>query len=175
MKDIRLLLAFALLCFTGIAGISAWPKFETTLGYFKISKNPFGVAIYQEGLHKSVQFTNALSYTIQNQTVFITAKKPILINYSRDDILFDKNGTIYTEPTQEQIDLLSRLLQKSLTKSKTLERIIQFPSGEIYLVNPSIPGMLKIQSALSMPINLDTKIITSNGPLSVVVFDSITL
>ncbi len=98
-------LLFILLTLAGVAGIPAWPKPETSVGYFKISKNPFGVAVYQDGPHASVQFKNATSFTVNGNTVHINGATTVV--YGRDDIIFD-DTSIYTEPTQEQIDFLGK-------------------------------------------------------------------
>lgn len=175
MKDLRYIMALVLLCFAGIAGISAWPRSDTSVGYFLIGKNPYGVAIYQEGPHASVQFTNAQSFTVKNNTVTITPASTI--TYSRNDIIFDATGTIYTEPTQGQIDMLSRLLGKSLVKVNSPERVIRISVNEIYLVNPSIPGMLGIQGDSQISINRDMKTISfeQSVPVMVTIHDAINL
>jgi hypothetical protein len=131
MKNILLSISFVLITLAGIAGIPSWPKSETAVGYFKISKNPYGVAVYQDGKYASVQFTNARSFTVRGNT--ITIPSATVVTYGRDDILFD-DAAIYTDPPQEQIDYLN----KEKVATTTLPH-------SIYLIDPHVPGMLELR------------------------------
>lgn len=163
MKRILFVIGFILLCLAGITGIPSWPKSETSVGYFKISKNPYGIAIYQDGAHASVQFVGAQSFTVRGNTITIPPVSTIV--YGRDDIIFD-DTSIYTEPTQEQIDYLNK------KRVATLDRII--PTAQtIYLVNPAIPGMLELRGS-NMRIDLDQKHI-EGSVTTVIVHDTIAL
>lgn len=145
-------LLFIVLLLAGIAGIPSWPKPETPVGYFTVGRNPYGVAIYQEEPHASVQFVGAESFTVNGNTITIPSASRVM--YSRDDIIFD-DTSIYTEPTQEQIDYLG----KKKVNSTTLP-------NSVYLVNPRIPGMLEIRGT-NMTIDLHQKYI--NGLIQTVV------
>lgn len=162
MKTIFLTIGFILICLAGIAGLSSW-KDETSVGYFKISKNPYGVAIYQDGQHASVQFVGAQSFTVQGNTVTIPSASTI--TYSRDDIIFDATS-IYTEPTQDQIDFLHK------PKTSIHNRIIPIAHA-LYLVNPRIPGMLELRGS-NMQIDLDKKQVYGTI-ITVVVHDTIAI
>lgn len=163
MKHILLLIGFALLCLAGVAGIPSWPRSEKAVGYYKISTNPYGVAIYQDGKYASIQFVNARSFTVKGNTITIPSASAV--SYSRDDILFDAT-TIYTEPTQEQIDYLNK------KKIVTSQRIISLPQT-IYLVNPHIPGMLEFRGS-NMRIDLDQKQVEGTI-ITVIVHDKISI
>ena len=163
MKNILFLIGFTLLVLAGIAGIPSWPKPETEVGYFRISTNPYGVAIYQDGPHASIQFVDARSFSVNGNTITIPSASTVV--YGRDDIIFDTT-TIYTEPTQEQIEFLHK---KKIASS---ERIIALPQT-IYLVNPHIPGTLEFRGT-DMHIDLDQKQITGTVT-TVVVHDEINI
>lgn len=156
-SDSRLVLAFMLLCLTGIAGISSWPRSESAVGYFTVSANPFGVAIYQEGPHASVQFVGARSFTVKRNTITIPGASKLM--YSRDDIIFD-DTSIYTEPPQEQVDYL----QKKKVTTTDLGRTV-------YLVNPHIPGVLELRGS-NMILDRDQKQITGSVQ-AVIVHDTL--
>jgi hypothetical protein len=153
MKQIAFLIGFVLLVLAGVAGIPSWPKIETSAGYYSISKNPYGVAIYQDSKYASVQFVNARTYEVKGSTVTIVA--PAYIAYSRDDIIFDATGTLYTEPNQDEIDYLSGSLGKQCTKVATSDRIIPLPVRTLYLVNPHIPGLLEFHIPTGLPVRID--------------------
>lgn len=159
MKKTLLLIGFALLTLAGIFGIPSWPKSETAVGYYKINTNPYGVAMYQDGKHASVQFTNVRSFTVKGNVITIPSATTIV--YSRDDIICDTNG-IYTDPPQEQIDFL----QKKKVKTAILP-------NTIYLVNPHIPGMLEFRGS-NMRLDLDRKQVTGMID-TVIVHDTITI
>lgn len=168
MKNIRLLIAFALFCFAGIAGILSWPKQKTHIGYFDASTNPYGVAVYQDGPHASVQFNGAKNFTTQDNTIHLFAAN---VAYSRDDIIFDQAGVIYTEPTQEQIDMLKKITKKELKKVQTATRMVSLSFPVFYLINPNVPGMLEIRfpDNATPTINLETKIIDTSTPAGIVI------
>ncbi len=142
MKHIFTFIGFILLCLTGIAGIPSWPKPETSIGYYKISKNPYGVAIYQDGKHADVQFVDATGFSVKGRVITIDALSKIV--YSRDDIIFDATA-IYTDPPQEQIDYLRMKKVSTVTLPEA-----------IYLVNPHIPGMLELRGS-NMHIDINQK------------------
>lgn len=158
MKQILFVIGFILLCFAGIAGISSWPQLQTSVGYYKIGTNPFGVAIYQDGLHNSIQFTGATGFSVRNNIISIPGTTTLV--FGRDDIVF--NATyIYTQPTQEQIDFLKKVKTSATTLPDT-----------VFLVNPDIPGMLEFQG-LDMRIDNAKKQITASGSIKVIVHDEI--
>lgn len=157
MKNIWFSIGFVLLALAGIFGIPSWPKIATAVGYYKISTNPYGVAIYQDGKHASIQFTNARSFTVKGNTITIPFATTIV--YSRDDIIFDA-ASIYTDPPQEQIDYL----QKNKTDTTLLP-------NTVYLVNPRIPGMLELHGS-DMQLDKATKQI-HGSVTSVIVHDTL--
>lgn len=177
MKKTLLLIGFALLTLAGIFGIPSWPRSETPIGYFTISKNPYGIAIYQGGRHASVQFENAGAFEVKGMTATIAG--PAHITYSRDDIIFDATGTLYTEPKQEEIDYVAATLGKSFIKIGTSDRKITLPVQTFYLVNPHIPGMLefRIPNESELRIDRDQKQIDgwTDTTVSVIIHDKIAI
>jgi hypothetical protein len=152
MKKIVPYLIFILCLTAGVAGIPSWPKTETAVDYYKISKNPYGIAIYQDGLHASVEFNKAKTFTISGNTILIPGANQL--TYGRDDIVFDKTN-IYTDPPQDQIDYLK------MTKADT-----SVLPNTVFLVNPHIPGELELRGT-NLHIDLTNKQI--NGPIDVVI------
>lgn len=144
MKNILLIIGFALIVCAGVAGIPSWPRIVQSAGYFTISKNPYGVAIYQDGIHNSVEFTGASGFKIYGTTVTIGNHKNI--TYGRDDIVFDANGTIYTEPQIAQIDYLTQTIGKPFQPVPTYDSKISLPVPTFYILNPHVPGMLEIHT-----------------------------
>lgn len=159
MKQTLFVIGFALLTLAGIVGVASWPTLETPIGYFTISKNPYGIAIYQGGRYASVQFENARSFTVKGNTITIPSASAV--SYSRDDIIFDATS-IYTDPPQEQIDYLN--------KKKVDTTVLP---NSIYLVNPHIPGMLEFRGS-NMRIDLDQKRVEGTI-ITVIVHDKISI
>jgi hypothetical protein len=183
MKEAGLIVAFAVLCIAGVAGIPSWPTPKTTVGYFTVAKNPYGIAVYQDGAHTSVQFYTAYAYRVDGMsiTLSLSPSSNVLLTHSRDDIIFDPTGILYTEPTQEQIDMLTQKTGMPLHKPDTSERVINLPAGTFYLVNPKVPGMLEFHTpnSTSFWINRDEKQVGMMGKIldevTVTVHDTITL
>lgn len=168
------MLAIILFCLAGIAGIPSWQVPKQSVGYFTVSTNPYGVAVYQEGKHASIQFDNARSFQISGNTITISLSPTTetLATFSRDDIVFDGAGRLYTEPTQEQIDMITKLAGIALEKVEASDRRVPFDAQTLYLVNPHIPGMLEMRiTSPDLWIDRDQKRIGTNGhlPESVVV------
>jgi hypothetical protein len=157
MKQIAIFIGFILFCIAGLAGIPSWPKIETSVGYFKISKNPYGVAMYQDGKYASVEFENATSFAVNGNTITISSASAVM--YSRDDIIFDTTS-IFTDPPQEQIGYLRR--------SKTDTSVLP---NTVYLINPHIPGVLELQGT-NMRLDKESKKIYGSVP-SVIVHDNL--
>jgi len=150
-------LLFIFFLAAGVAGSLPWPALPQSVGYYKISANQYGVAIYQDGLHNTVQFTGATSFQTNGSTITIPDTTSVL--YGRDDIIFDVTS-VYTDAPQEQI----YYLQKTKT-DKTLLPIT------FYLVNPRVPGVLEFYGN-NMQIDKNKKQIT--GTINkIVVLDSI--
>ena len=157
MKNILIFIGFMLLVLAGIAGIFQWQVAPRSVGYYQISKNLYGVAIYQDGLHESVQFAAAQKFIISGNTISIYGSTSVF--YGRDDIVFDQTS-IYTDPTQEQIDFL----HKNKMDTSVLSNIV-------YLENPHIPGVLELQGK-NLRIDKNQKQITGEVQ-TVIVHDSI--
>lgn len=138
-------LLFIFFLAAGIAGSLPWSTLPQLVGYYKISKNDFGVAIYQDGLHNSVEFRGATSFQVNDSTITISNATSIV--YGRDDIIFDATS-IYTDPSQDQITFLQKV--------KTQETAL--PS-RFYLVNPRVPGVLEFYGN-NMQIDKNKKQIT---------------
>jgi hypothetical protein len=183
VKEAGLIVAFAVLCIAGVAGIPSWPTPKTTVGYFTVAKNPYGVAVYQDGAHTSVQFDTAYAYSVDGMkiTLALSSASNVLLTHSRDDIIFDTTGTLYTEPTQEQIDVLTQKTGMPLRKVETSERVIHLPAGTFYLVNPKVPGMLEFHTpnSASFWIDRDEKRVgmmgTTLDKVAVTAHDGVTL
>jgi hypothetical protein len=169
--DAQILLALALFCFAGVTGFFPWKQSDPTVGYFRVGTNPYGIAVYQEGPHASLQITKAKTYAIAGKTITIAA--PVTgsttLTYSRDDIIFDSTGMVYTEPTEDQLTMLGSLLGRTLIKTTDLERTVSVNESHLYVVNPHTAGMLKISlpETVRASINRDTKTILTSSATAV--------
>lgn len=176
-----MIVCFILIILAGRAGFSLWQTHEQHVGYFNVSSNSYGVAIYQETRRASVQFANTHAFTIHNNeiTLFPRSNTPILLTYNRDDIVIDDYSTLYTEPTQEQLTVLTQTLHTPLVKAPSSPRTIALTHARVYIVNPAIPGVLevKIPDGLQAHINRNEKQITFNAPhsLTITVYDTLPL
>jgi hypothetical protein len=177
MKQTLLLIGFMIITLAGAAGVVSWQKPATAVGYYNIGTNPYGVAIYQDGPHANVQFVHATMFTVNGAAITISA--PTSIMYSRDDIIFDATGTLYTEPTQEEIAYVSQSIGKQLTKVGSSDRTIPLPVQSFYLINPHIPGELefRIPNERGLWINRDQKQIGgwTGTTVTVLVHDTVSI
>lgn len=100
------------------------------------------------------------------------------IAYSRDDIIFDASGNLYTEPPQEEQDYINKILSIPLVKIDAVKRVAPLYASRIFILNPQISGILDIQLPNDMQINIDRetkRILFGNrvGLITVTVHDSI--
>lgn len=139
--------AFVVFCTVIILnGRFVWTKPTETLGYFTIDKNAWGTAIYQEGLHNSIQFNGFEKHVRVNNLVTLkrTQTNASTIDFGRDDILFDDEGTLYTESKMQEIATISKDSGLSLIKIQTTNRLSIPASDRLFLINPRVPGALVI-------------------------------
>ncbi len=163
MKQHIITLAFLGITAFGISGVFAWPNKIESVGYFKLARNPWGTAIYQDGLHQTIQF-NGFNKTTKNDKTVIIERNPnalATIDYSRDDILLDAKGTVYTESKIQEMEAIATQSGMLLTHVQTDNRLSVPASTLLYLINPRIPGMVAIQfpSHTKVTINLERKAI----------------
>jgi len=180
LKEIGLVFILVVLILAGLAGIQSWPKKETSVGYYFVSRNTFGIAIYQKQAHASVQFDGYPSFTLSGNTVKFgtSSTESADINYSRDDIIFDDKGTLYTEPPTWQWQELNRELGVALTKYSSDTRIVTLNSNHLFLVNPHLAGALELTLGADKPatISRDQDKISNNvkrTSVTVIVHDTV--
>ncbi len=180
IRDIVVISIFFLCMAGSVAGVPSWPKEETAVGYFTVSKNDYGIAIYQLDKHASVQFNGFDAYTNTDKTVTLSSdeKKQQTIGYSRDDIVFDHSGNLYTEPPEEEQVRLEETINKELVKITDQERTIEVLSSILFIINPNIPGVMKIQFPKDTIVAIDreNKLIHVKQPipsLEITIYDTI--
>ena len=81
------------------------------------------------------------------------------ITYSRDDFIFDRDGRLYTENTDEDANLLSVLNDINLSRSDVENRRETVNGLSVSVVNPHIPGVLRVvgHEGQRMAIDKDAK------------------
>lgn len=158
------LVMFVFFCITviGMSGIVAWPNRIDNVGFFKLATNPWGMALYEDGLHQTIQFNGFAKRTVNGATVVFTRKvaAPANIEFSRDDIIFNAHGDLYTESRLQEIEAISS--RSGLTLRHILkDSRIATASALLYVVNPQITGSLSIQfpTGTNVHIHLDKKTI----------------
>lgn len=155
---------FLFFCITvfGMSGIVAWPNRIDHIGYFKLAGNPWGIALYEDGLHRTIQFNGFQQTSMNGSTITLSRNThtPASIEFSRDDIIFTANGDLYTESRIQEIDTISFLSGLPLTRMGTDNRVATI-SSIVYIVNPQIRGMVSVQfpSGTHSQIHLDKKTI----------------
>ena len=161
VRTIFLMVAILAICAFGIAGIPAWPKHIDFVGSYKLAANPWGTALYQDGLHRNLQFNGFVKQTIQNNTILLheDGNTSGTIDFSRDDILFDAEGNLYTESKEDEISTISSMSGILLKRVEVVNRTAIPASTLLYLVNPHIPGAVSIQfpQETTVVIDLDQK------------------
>jgi len=178
LKNLGIVILFAFLMAGGVAGIPSWSKEETTIGYVTVSKNPFGIAIYQQDKHASVQLNGFDTFTKNDKTLTVYSRKTTqqTIGYSRDDIIFDDLGNLYTEPPEKEQMYVENILTMALLKIADPKRTTPILSSTMFIINPNIPGILKIQFPKEVIITIDReqKLIHTEQPLpslTITIFD----
>lgn len=68
------------------------------------------------------------------------------ILYSRDDLVFASDGTLYTENSDSVVGNLAKIYGVKLVKHTQLVRRPQVNGGRLYLVNPRVAGVLVMMS-----------------------------
>lgn len=131
--------------------------FNTITYYFHL--NPFITKVMGNNLETDYS-ANIKSNTINiNQKVTGLTFRPSslisIISYQDDDIVFDSNGTVFTESLPENLSIVTKLSGKDLTLDDPSFRYDQIDSNIVYLINPSIPGVLKITTAKNQLISID--------------------
>jgi hypothetical protein len=164
MKQHIIMFLFFCITVIGMSGIVAWPNHIDSIGYFKLATNPWGTALYEDGLHQTIQFNGFHKQNINGSTIVFwqSGSTPASVEFGRDDIIFNAEGILYTEPNRQEIDAITTLTGIPLKKTPAENRASIPASPLLYLVNPQITGMLAIQFPSNTPvsINLDTKTIT---------------
>lgn len=177
------LVMFLFFCITviGMSGVVAWPNHIDSIGFFKLAANPWGIALYEDGLHKTIQFNGFHTQAMNGSTILLarTGNMPANIEFSRDDIIFNATGTLYTESQSQEIEAISSLSGVLLQRISGDNRIAS-ASSLLYLVNPQIPGSVSIQfpSTTAVQIHLDKKTIEfpdTTGDITIHVYDRLPL
>ena len=167
-RDMAISIVIFTLSVIGILGIPTWTKPEKHAGYFSVATNAWGTAIFQEKKYGQYQFTGFSDFTIDQNTIHMTAKKGSTgpFTFGRDDIIFDGQGIVYTEPKEEELLFLTKLGGKEFMKYESTERVIPIPS-QFYLINPDIPGVLEYQfpTGALVTINREKKEMVTNTPI----------
>jgi len=174
---------FLFFCITvvGMSGVVAWPNRIDSIGYFKLATNPWGIALYEDGLHQTIQFNGFHKRTIHGATIVLarTGNTPANIEFSRDDIIFNTEGALYTESRLQEIEAISSVSGLPLQRISIDSRIAS-ASSFLYMVNPQITGMISVQfpSLTNVRINLDKKTIefpNTTTDITVHVYDALPL
>lgn len=106
----------------------------------------------------------SLSATVTDTIAAIhTTGKEIDITYTRDDLVFDGVGTLYTEHDESTMKTAQYMLKNFLKQGDPSMRDMPVPGNVIYIINPKIPGILSIatQSPTAITIHKDTKTIST--------------
>jgi hypothetical protein len=158
------LVMFLFFCITviGMSGIIAWPNHIDSVGFFKLAANPWGIALYEDGLHQTIQFNGFRTHTMNGSTIALsrTGNTPATIEFSRDDIIFNAEGALYTESRSQEIEAITSLSGLPLQRTSGDSRIAS-ASSLLYIVNPQITGLVSVQfpSKTDVQIHLDKKTI----------------
>lgn len=179
IRDIAIYVAVSVMLLAGIAGIHAWPTDEHSIGYFTYAKNPWGIAIYQPGIHTTIQW-NGYTVVSQTGTTLVLKMQSVItpsMDFGRDDIIFDDEGNLYTESKESEIQTIHALSGMIIQKMQNSEKNITTGATQFFLINPHIPGVLKITfpNHSMTSINLDTKKITNtvNTPIVIKIYDQV--
>lgn len=169
-RDIVLFIIFLALCIGGLLGIPSWPIPTQTFGYFSFSKNPWGYALYQKKSYASLEFKGFDAPTISGDAItFGQPPSPATIAFSRDDIIFDQQGIIYTDPPDSDITTLSVITNRPFHKYGSVQESVPFPSSVLFILTPTSPGMVKLTftQGKNTTINKNEKVITTDGAVRV--------
>lgn len=165
-NDVKMVLAIFIIAVIGIIGIPKWPIDAQTIGNFRVAKNQFGIAIYQEQKYSQYQFNTFESYTVDKNVVTLSKINPLrpVIQYNRDDIIIDDQRILYTEPLMAELIFVEQKIGLPLIKDDAPERSIQVRSNKLLIINPRAPGILLIEfpKGINIFINRQEKTITTD-------------
>ena len=162
---------FFLICITvfSMSGVPAWPSHINSVGYFKLSSNTWGTALYQDGLHSTLQFNGFLKTSVRDRTVILVRNrnKPANIDFSRDDIIFDSEGNVYTESKENEMRTIYYQSGISVIRFYTDNRLSVPAHDFVYIINPHIPGVIALQFPTSTTVSIDLERKTIEFPKTV--------
>lgn len=180
MKQHIIMFLFFCITVIGMSGIVAWPNRIDNIGYFKLATNPWGIALYEDGLHQTIQFNGFHKRTLNGSTIMLTrtSNTPATIEFGRDDILFNAEGILYTESRIQEIEAISSLSGLPIQRISAENRVSIPASSLLYIINPRIRGLIAVQfpSKIDVRINLDKKTIefpNTTTDITVHVYDTL--
>jgi hypothetical protein len=77
---------------------------------------------------------------------FVNGKRVMSLTYSRDDLVFNTEGILYTENKDVDIETIEQISGMKLLKNTSEQRKPTVDSTSIILVNPKITGVLTIKT-----------------------------
>lgn len=107
--------------------------------------------------------------TVTGDTVRDAQTSVMAISYSRDDVILDENGYLYTDSPQTIVDFVQSTYNLPITKVQTFDtRIAATASGSLTIINPSTAGILTItaQGNQSFIVDKSLKRIEIHEPVS---------
>jgi len=125
---------------------SAFGFFQPEVTFTGIYRMDYSVGKTQSG----ISVTRIVS-DVPTQDIAATAHT---MTYSRDDIVFDAKGMLYTENTDSDTEFLESYYNIPLTRHDTGIRRAETPAT-VYVINPRIAGVLAITSRDSETIWID--------------------
>jgi len=159
------IVAFVAICMIGAFGVLGVPTFPAsirTIGYWNITENSWGTAIFQNGLHNAIQYNAYHISEIDGTTAILTHDSGSvgLVTFGRDDIIFDAEGNLYTESNQKYVDTIQKEYGLKLVRGQIANRVDIPAETLLFIVNPSVAGAVAVQFPTRPNINLEDNTIT---------------
>jgi hypothetical protein len=130
-------------------------KMNSVLQYFSLGKLTFrtGSSAYSASvagdtltIHISIKPTQ----TITNNMMFT-----MIFPYNRDDIVFDSQGVLYSETSDETVAVFTKAYAVPLHRDPVQYRVSQSRAPTLYIVNPWVAGVLAIRIPSEVTVDVD--------------------
>lgn len=134
---------------------------DTVVNKFKSENGDFEYRINENG--RTLTVTHLVNNRGQTAGVRIWGTT---LAYSRDDLVFDNAGNLYTENPDMEVRLLANMFGKTIVRNDSSVRRAELPSKIIYILNPRVPGALalRVSEMQTAYVNKDYRIIELEEP-----------
>ena len=79
----------------------------------------------------------------------------MILKYNRDDIVFDSQGILFTETSDEMLSAFTKAYAIPLARDGVQYRVSQSRAPVLYIVNPWVAGILALRIPSGVAVDID--------------------